>query len=84
MFVEGERDGSESLTSEFNTGYLDGKCNNEDNEEERVVEEVSEDIKLCFLEFSGINLIEDLHQDKSVKEDAVMLSGLCIPLANAD
>ena len=84
MFVEGKRDGSEGLASEFDAGHLDGNCNDEDDDEEGVVEEVGEDVEFGFLEFSGVDLVEDLHQDKGVEEDAVVFACLCSPLADAD
>ena len=84
MLVEGERDCSESLASELDAGDLNGNCNDEDDDEEGIVEEVSEDVEFCFLEFSSIDLVEDLHQDKGVEEDAVMFACLCSPLIDAD
>lgn len=44
MLVEGERDGPESLTSEFNAKNLNGNCNDEDDDKQGVVEKVLEDV----------------------------------------
>ena len=36
------------------------------------------------LELSGVDFVEDLEQDEDVEEDRVVLSGLIIPVPNAD
>ena len=79
VLVGGEGDGSEGLTSEFYAGQLDENGHDEDDDEEGVVAEVREDIEFGFFEFSGVDFVEDLHQDECVEEDAVVFSGLVGP-----
>ena len=83
MLVEAQRDGSQRLATEFDAGDLDNEGEDENNKEERVVEEVLEDIDLCFLEFSGVDLVEDLHQDETVEEDGVVLSAFIGPVSRS-
>jgi hypothetical protein len=52
----------------------------DDDEEERVVEEVLEDIDFCMFQFPCINLIEYLQQHKHIKEYGVMSPSFLRPL----
>ena len=83
MFVEGQRNCSEGLATELDAGDLDNEGDDENDKEERVVEEILEDIDLCFLEFSGVDLVEDLHQDETVEEDAIVLSVFIVPVSRS-
>lgn len=84
MFFTCERDSSEGVSSEFDTSQLDEDGEDEDDEEEGVVEEVLENVDFRRLQLTGIDLVEDLHQDETVEEDAVVLSAINSPLLNAD
>jgi hypothetical protein len=84
MFFTSKRDGSEGVSSEFDTSQLDENGEDEDDEEERVVEEVLEDVDFRRLKLTGVDLVEDLHQHETVEEDAVVLSAIISPLLNAD
>ena len=84
VLVLGEGHCSEGLSSELNAGELDRDGDDEDDKEERIVEEILENVQLSFLEFPGVDFIEDLHQDEGVEEYAVMFAGLVVPLADAD
>ena len=84
MLVLGEGHCSEGLSSVLNACELNQNGDEEDDEEEGVVEEVGEDVQLSFLQFPGVDFVEDLHQDKGVEEDAVVFAGLVVPLADAD
>lgn len=72
------------MSSEFDTSQLDEDGEDEDDEEEGVVEEVLENVDFRRLQLTGIDLVEDLHQDETVEEDAVVLSAINSPLLNAD
>ena len=50
-----------------------------DENEEEIVEEPGEDIELSQLDLSGVNLIEDLHEDKCVEDNCEMHSILLVP-----
>ena len=63
---------------------MDDDGADEDDQEEFVVEEVFEDVVFMSLEFSSVDFVEDLEQDEDVEEDRVMLSGLIVPVTNAD
>jgi len=82
MFIEGKRYGSKGLSTKFYASDLDDKGENEDQEEHRVVEEICKYIDLGFFELSGIDLIEDLHQDEAVEENAVMFSTFIVPVTD--
>ena len=84
VLVLGEGHCSEGLSSVLNACELNQNGDEEDDEEEGVVEEVGEDVQLSFLQFPGVDFVEDLHQDKGVEEDAVVFAGLVVPLADSD
>lgn len=84
MLFHWEGDCAERVTSVLDTGELDGHSEDEDDEEEGIVEEIPEDVDFGGLQFSCVDLVEDLKQNESVEEDAVMLSAIYCPLLNAD
>ena len=61
---------------------MNKESDDEDDQEERVVEEVFKDVDLAFFEFSGIDFVEDLHQDETVEENTVVFSVFSIPVGN--
>ena len=63
---------------------MDHDGDDEDDKEEGIVEEILEDVEFSFLEFPSVDLVEDLHQDKSVEEDAVVFASLVVPLTDTD
>ena len=54
---------------------------NQDDDEQRVVEEVGKYVQLATLQLTAVYLIEDLKQHENVKEDRIMLARLVIPFA---
>lgn len=56
----------------------------QDDQEKWVVEEVFEDVGFFWLQFSGVDFVEDLEQDENVEEDAVMFTGFLIPVSSLD
>ena len=84
MLVQVKRHGLEGLSSELDAGVLHYEGHQQNDDEKRVVEEVSEDVELGLLQLPGVNLIEDLHQHEGVEEDAVVFAGLVSPLSHTD
>lgn len=84
VFLNGEGDGTERMSSELDASELDGEGEDEDDREEGVIEEVLEDVDLSRFQLPGVDLVEDLKQHEGMEEDAVMFSGLDSPLLSAD
>lgn len=61
VLIQIKRNGSKRLSTELYTWNLNSNCDKEDEEEERVVEEVGKYIDFRWFEFSGVDLVEDLH-----------------------
>ena len=80
MFALGQGNGSQGLTTKLHTRDLDHDRDYQDKNEERVVEEILEDVDLSLLKFPGVDLVEHLHQDEGVEEDAVMSSVFIVPV----
>lgn len=72
------------MSTELDTCNLDNDCGNQDDDEQWVVEEVSENIDFSWLEFSGVYLVEYLHKHESVEENAVVFTRLNSPLFHSD
>ena len=51
--------------------YDDGE--DQDELEEPVVEEAGENVELTLSEFTGVDLVEDLHEDEGVEDDGEVL-----------
>lgn len=81
MLTLGQRNSSKRLTTELDARNLDHNGDDQDENEERVVKEVLEDVDLGLFQLSGIDFVEDLHQDESVEEDTVMSSILVVPVS---
>ena len=79
MLISGERNKLESFASVLNDKELEHKDSSYDKDEEVVEEEVREDIELCLLQFSGVEEVENLKEDKHVEEESQMLTFFCIP-----
>lgn len=56
------------------TGYLYDEGSQDDGAEDDVVEDSLKDVPLA-VNLAGIELIEDLHQDKRVEHNGVVLRG---------
>lgn len=84
MLVQVEGNGLEGLSSELDARELHGEGHQENDDKQRVVEEVGEDVELGLLQLPGVDLIEDLHQHEGVEEDAVVLAGLVGPFSHTD
>ena len=84
MLFGGEGDGAERVSSVLNACERDGEGEKENHADERVVEEIAEDVDFAGLELPGVDFVEDLQQDEGVEEDAVVLAALIRPLLHAD
>ena len=58
----------EGLTSILYNKELKNKNSNHNNDEQIVDKEFRKDVKLCFLEFSGIEEVEDLKENKNIEK----------------
>jgi hypothetical protein len=63
---------------------LHDECEHQDYDEEWVVEEVLKNVYLFMLEFTGVNLVENLQKHEYIEEYRVMLSGLLIPVLHSN
>lgn len=60
------------LSSNFNHGNLNGKCQERDEDEQPVSEDACENVELPELDESSIELIEKLHKNKDLEDHGVM------------
>ena len=74
MLSDTQSNSLQRLPSKLDTGELDYESHNHNYEEERVVEEVFEDVYFLSFELTGVDFVEDLEQDESVEEVAIVLS----------
>ena len=58
----------EGLSSILYDKELKNENSNNNNYEEIVDKELGKDVKLCFLEFSGIEEVEDLKENKNIEK----------------
>lgn len=72
------------MPTELDAGNLNNDGGDEDDKEQGVVKEVGEDIDFSWFEFSSVDLIEDLHKNEGVEENAVMFTRLDCPLFHSD
>jgi len=70
----------EGLTTKLYQNDLHYYRKDNNKEEHVIVEEVLKDIQFRTLQFSTVDFIEDLHEDKSVEEYAKVLTVVKIPL----
>lgn len=59
-------------STDFHNNHLDHECEDDDRDEKWVSEDTFKDVKLIFLEFSGVQLIEQLHEDESLEDMGVV------------
>ena len=72
MLASTQWGGLDGSATDFNEGNLDDDCDEFNEDEHGVVAEIFKDIDLVSLELSGIDFIEDLHEDESVEDNSVM------------
>lgn len=84
VLFEGEVDSLQGLASELDDTELNDEGEDQDSHEQRVVEEVLEDVDFLVLELSSVDFIEDLKQHEDVEEDGVVLACLIIPVLHSD
>lgn len=60
MFVLGEGNGPEGVSTPLDAGELNHDGHDQDHKEERVVEEVREYVDFCRFQFTGVDFVEDL------------------------
>ena len=70
--VKGQGVATNGWTTEFYYEELDTNGDKGDNKEEHVVEEALEDVEFSLTEFSWVNLVENLHENKCVEQESVM------------
>lgn len=68
-----KRFSSEYGTTEFNNEPLTNEFSSNNNEEEDIVEEVINNVEFSPSELSWVELVEQVHQDKGVENDGVVL-----------
>ena len=84
MLVEVEGHCAQGLSTVLNAGELDDDGHDEDDEEERVVEEVGKYVDLGWFQFAGVDLVEDLKENESVEEEAVMATSCVVPVFDSN
>lgn len=62
------------LTTSFFQGYLWDEGSEDDGAEDGVSEDTLKNVSLS-MDLAGIELIEDLHEDKSIEHDGIVLRG---------
>lgn len=72
------------MSSELDTGHLNDDGEHNDEKEERVIKEVLEYVDFIGFQFSGIDFVENLKQDKCIEEDAIMFSAFDSPFSDSD
>lgn len=56
----------------FHFIYLNGKCSQDNSAKNGISEDAIEDVPLA-VDFAGVDLVEELHHDKGVEDDGVVL-----------
>lgn len=84
MLLSVQGDSSERVSTELNAADLDHDGDHKNEQEERIVEEVLEDVDFVRFQLSGVDFVEDLHQHEGIEENAVMFSALDSPFLDAD
>ena len=79
MLISAERNKLEGFASILNNEELENKDADDDNDKEIVEEEIREDIEFCLLQFSGVEEVENLEEDKYVEEESQVLTIFFIP-----
>lgn len=64
--------GYRSMFSQLLRAYLYDQCPQHNRTEDRVVEHPLKDVSLA-VDFTGVQLVKDLHEDEGVEDDGVML-----------
>lgn len=82
IFEGAELNSLQGSSSELDHDQLDDDGADQDDDEEWVVEEVLEDVNLRWLQFSGIDFVENLEHHENVEEDGIVLSGFLVPVAD--
>lgn len=72
VLVPVERIALRDLSSNFNHGYLHSKCQERDENEQPISENAREDVEFSELDESGIELIEELHENEDLEDHGVM------------
>lgn len=80
VLVHGERDKHEGFSSDLDDDDLQDEDTSHDEDEEIVIEEVFKDVHLLLLEFTSVEEVEHLQEDKDIEEDTQMLSIGLVPL----
>lgn len=74
MLIQGKRGGTYWYSTVLNEEVLHDNRTNNDAQEQEVVEESGEDVVLLESKLSGVDFVEDLHKDKGVEDQSVVLS----------
>ena len=73
MLLHGQRAGTYGHATVLDKEVLHDACSQNDADKQVVVEEPMEDVVLLEPELPGIDLVEDLHEHKSVEDQSVVL-----------
>ena len=80
MLSKGQRNKLEGFSTKLSDEDLKDEDQDHNGNEEIVVSDFRENIEFIFLEFSGVEEVEDLKENENVKENAEMLTSLMIPI----
>lgn len=64
-----ERPALDHLSSKFNHGQLDNDCQEDDTDEWNVREDSREWVEFSIFKLSGVELVENLHEDECVENE---------------
>lgn len=68
VLIDSKRRAFDGSSSNLNQYNLDSDGHDFNDDEERVVEEIVEDVKLLIFDLSCVDLIENLHEDKCIED----------------
>ncbi len=82
MLLHGQGNELKSFSSELNNEQLTNKDADDNQNEQVVVSNVSADVDIALFEFSSVEEVKHLQEDKYVKEDTQMNTCHFVPLVN--